>query len=119
MEHDHDHDEHDHSGHDDHETEPVETDHEVEVTEHESAPDYDGGHDHSAHEGETVWEHAWEIFTDPAHIMAELGWTIIQDLLIIGLLYGVVFKKVILPKLRKDIHKEIDAEHGITHKEGK
>jgi len=64
-----------------------------------------------------VWQHAWEIFTDPSHILAELGWTIIQDVLIIGLLYGVVFKRVILPKLRKDIHKEIDAEHGIKHKE--
>jgi uncharacterized membrane protein len=74
-------------------------------------------HEHEAHADETVWEHAWEIFTDPAHILAELGWTVIQDVLIIGLLYGVVFKKVILPKLRKDIHKEIDAEHGITHEE--
>ena len=71
------------------------------------------------HLGESVWQHAWEIFTDPSHILAELGWTIIQDVLIIGLLYGVVFKRVILPKLRKDIHKEIDAEHGIKHKEDK
>ena len=73
-------------------------------------------HEHE-HVDETVWQHAWEIFTDPAHILAELGWTVIQDVLIIGLLYGVVFKRVILPKLRKDIHKEIDAEHGIEHKE--
>ncbi len=71
------------------------------------------------HVGESVWEHAWEIFTDPSHILAELGWTIIQDVLIIGVLYGLVFKKVILPRLRKDIHKEIDAEHGIEHKEDK
>jgi uncharacterized membrane protein len=71
------------------------------------------------HVGESVWEHAWEIFTDPSHILAELGWTVIQDVLIIGVLYGVVFKKVILPRLRKDIHKEIDAEHGIEHKEDK
>jgi len=60
-------------------------------------------------------DEALHIFTDPAHILAELGWTVIQDVLIIGLLYGVVFKRVILPKLRKDIHEEIDAEHGITH----
>jgi hypothetical protein len=74
-------------------------------------------HEHEHHEDESMWQHAWEIFTDPAHILAELGWTIIQDVLIIGVLYGLVFKKVILPKLRKDIHKEIDAEHGIEHKE--
>ena len=110
-----DHDDHDHSGHDDHETEPVETDHEVEVTEHESAPETVGGHDHSSHEGESVWEHAWEIFTDPGHILAELGWTIIQDGLFVAVLYGIVFKKMILPKLRKDIHREIDEEHGIQH----
>jgi hypothetical protein len=30
-------------------------------------------------------------------------------------LYGIVFKKVLLPKLRRDIHKEIDIEHGIEH----
>jgi hypothetical protein len=68
------------------------------------------------HQGASVLEEAWGLFSDPAHILAELGWTVIQDVLIIGLLYGIVFKKVILPRLRKDIHKEIDMEHGITHK---
>jgi hypothetical protein len=58
----------------------------------------------------------FEIFSDPDHIIAELLWTLIQDVVIGWFLYGVIFKKVILPKLRKDIHKEIDAEHGITHK---
>jgi hypothetical protein len=72
-------------------------------------------HEHEEHVNESVWEHAWEIFTDPAHVLAELGWTLLQDVLIIGVLYGLVFKKIILPKLRKDIHEEIDAEHGITH----
>jgi hypothetical protein len=71
------------------------------------------------HEGESVWQAAWEIFTDPSHILAELGWTIIQDVLIIGLLYGLLFKKVILPRIRKtlakEIHEEIDKEHGINH----
>lgn len=88
--------------------------------EHEHEEEHGHGHEHAdehlhGHEGESVWEHAWEIFTDPSHILAELGWTVIQDVLIIGLLYGLVFKRVILPKLRKDIHEEIDAEHGITH----
>lgn len=70
------------------------------------------------HEHEENWlQHAWEIFTDPAHILAELGWTVIQDVLIIGLLYGIVFKRVILPRLRRDIHREIDKEHNIEHKE--
>lgn len=67
----------------------------------------------------SILEEAWAVFSDPSHIMAELGWTAIQDIIIIWLLYGVVFKKIILPKLRKDIHKEIDAEHGVTHKDDK
>jgi hypothetical protein len=30
-------------------------------------------------------------------------------------LYGTVWKKMILPRLRKEIHKEIDEEHNISH----
>jgi hypothetical protein len=56
-----------------------------------------------------------EIATDPNHIIAELIWTAIFDGLFVWFLYGVVFKKYLLPKLRKDIHTEIDAEHGVTH----
>lgn len=58
---------------------------------------------------------AWSIFTDPAHIIAELSWTIIQDFVIIWLLYGTVWKKMVLPRLRREIHKEIDEEHNISH----
>jgi hypothetical protein len=65
-------------------------------------------HDHS---DESVWQAAWEIFSDPAHIIAELGWTIIQDVLLIGLLYGTLWKKVILPRL----HEKFDKEHAIEH----
>jgi hypothetical protein len=59
----------------------------------------------------------FQIFSDPNHIIAEILWTIIQDGFVIWLLYGVVFKRIILPKLRKDIHKEIDQEHNIDHEE--
>ena len=62
-----------------------------------------------------LWGEAWAIFSDPSHIIAELGWTIIQDVVIIWLLYGTVFKKIILPRLRREIHKEIDEEHNIKH----
>jgi len=68
-------------------------------------------HSEDTHQHET-W---WDIFTDPRHIAAELGWTIIQDVLVLGLLYGFVFKKCILPKLTKRIHEDIDREHGIEH----
>jgi hypothetical protein len=69
-------------------------------------------HDLAEHD---LWGEAWSIFTDPSHIIAELGWTIIQDVVIIWLIYGTVFKKIILPRLRKEIHKEIDEEHNIKH----
>ena len=66
------------------------------------------GHDEV---GTSVWEEAWSIFTDPSHIMAELGWTVIQDVILIWLLYGTLWKKVILPRL----HEKFDKEHKITH----
>jgi hypothetical protein len=54
----------------------------------------------------------WSIFTDPNHIVAELLWTLLQDILIGWLLYGVLWKKVMLPK----IHAKFDEQHGLTHK---
>ena len=57
------------------------------------------------------WPEVWSIFADPAHIVAELGWTVIQDVILIWLLYGTLWKKVILPKL----HEKFDREHKITH----
>lgn len=65
-------------------------------------------------EHEETW---WEIFTDTNHILAELGWTIVQDVIIIGVLYNLVFKRMILPKIKRQVHEEIDREHGITHGE--
>jgi hypothetical protein len=65
------------------------------------------------HAAVSVWEEAWTIFIDPSHIMAELGWTIIQDVILIWLLYGTLWKKLILPKL----HEKFDKEHRITHDE--
>ncbi len=61
--------------------------------------------------GMSIWEEAWGIFTDPAHIMAELSWTIIQDVILVWLLYGTVWKKMILPRL----HEKFDKEHKIVH----
>lgn len=57
----------------------------------------------------------WELATDPHHIIAELIWTVTFDFIVVALLYNVVFKRYILPKLRKQIHAEIDEEHGVSH----
>ena len=53
------------------------------------------------------------IALDPNHIIAELLFTIVFDGLVVALLWGIVFKRMILPRLRRDIHKEIDEQHGI------
>jgi hypothetical protein len=63
--------------------------------------------------GMSIFEEAWSVFTDPAHIMAELGWTIIQDVILVWLLYGTLWKKVVLPRL----HEKFDKEHKIVHHE--
>jgi hypothetical protein len=53
---------------------------------------------------------------DPAHTIAELIWTIVFDGFVVAFLYGVVWKRVLLPKLKNDLHAEYDKEHGIKHK---
>ena len=64
------------------------------------------------------WDEVWGIALDPAHIMAELIWTLVFDVIIIALMYNILFKQIILPRLRRnlreEIHHDIDLEHGIT-----
>lgn len=55
-----------------------------------------------------------DIVTDPNHIIAEVVWNIIFDVLIIALGYGILIKKIVLPK----IHKYIDDKHDVKHAEG-
>ena len=62
--------------------------------------------------GGDFWEEFWGIATDPAHLMFELVFSIFFDVLIVSVIYGILIKKFLIPKLRKDIHKEIDREHG-------
>lgn len=69
-----------------------------------------------AHE-ETLpfWDEVISITFDPAHIFAEVFWQIVFDVILVAFLYGVVFKRWLLPRLRKQIHQELDGEHGIEH----
>lgn len=69
------------------------------------------GHSHS----EGLWERYLELLTDPAHILFELTISVLFDLLIVYLGYQLLLKRIILPKLRRDIHREIDAEHHVEH----
>jgi hypothetical protein len=62
-------------------------------------------------------EEYFHIMLDPAHAFAEISYTILFDLVIVGLIWGVIFNKIILPKVKRDLHLEIDTEHGIVHTE--
>lgn len=72
---------------------------------------HEESHAHSA----DFWTDFMSIATDPAHLAFEFVFSIVFDFIIVTLLYGVVFKKLILPKLKKSIHEEIDREHGVEH----
>ena len=53
---------------------------------------------------------------DPNHIIAEALFTIVFDGVIVAFLYGLVWKRMVLPKLKHDIHTEIDKSHNYKHK---
>jgi hypothetical protein len=55
-----------------------------------------------------------DILTDPNHIMAELVWNFVFDVIVITVGYGIIIKKIILPR----IHKYIDDKHGVKHQKG-
>lgn len=54
---------------------------------------------------------------DPAHILFELTLMAVFDFLIGYVGYKVVFKRLILPRLRREIHEEIDREHDVSHED--
>lgn len=63
----------------------------------------------------SMWQDYLSVCFDPAHILAELTFTIFFDFLLLWLGYKIFFKGYIMPKLRRDIHTEIDIEHGYEH----
>lgn len=67
------------------------------------------------HTSNGFWDEFLHVVTDPAHIAAEFVFTILFDLVFITLIYNLLFKKIILPRLRREIHEEIDEAHGQTH----
>lgn len=60
----------------------------------------------------------FEIITDPAHGLAEFTYSIFIDLVIFGLLWTTVWTKWLKPKLKREVHNEIDRSHGYVHNEG-
>jgi hypothetical protein len=65
--------------------------------------------------GADWWAEFLGLLADPAHILFEVVASLVIDVVVVAGLYGIIFKKFILPKLRRDIHREIDEEHGIEH----
>lgn len=56
-----------------------------------------------------------EIITDPAHGLAEFTYSLVIDLLVIGLVWGTVWTKWLAPRLKREVHEEIDNSHGYQH----
>lgn len=55
----------------------------------------------------------WSILTDPAHVAVELTLMALIDGMILGLLWPLI-RRLINHRLDR-LHRELDAEHGITH----
>lgn len=68
-----------------------------------------------AHAEHGFWEEFLALLSDPAHLAFELVFSLVFDILIVTILYGIIIKKIIIPRLRKSIHEEIDREHGVEH----
>lgn len=66
-----------------------------------------------AHESSDFFTEFGELLGSPAHWAFELLFSVLFDLIVISLIYGIVIKKFIIPRLKKTIHAEIDKEHGL------
>lgn len=59
--------------------------------------------------------HQWmSVQFDYAHLLSELGFSIAFEIVQI-ILITLLWKKVLKPKFIKEVHEEIDAEHGVDH----
>lgn len=71
------------------------------------------GHSHGSGDG-SIWEAAWDLITEPAHAITEVFYSLLFDAILIPITI-LIYKRIREPKLRAEIHKEIDAEHGLEH----
>ncbi len=64
--------------------------------------------------GGSFWSDYISVQFDPAHLLAELGFTLVFEALTAFLIVW-LWRKVLKPRLSRQIHAQIDAEHGYTH----
>jgi p-aminobenzoyl-glutamate transporter AbgT len=95
---------------------PITTDHLHEAAEHAGELGHADEHGAESEGLVAIWNEAWAVISDPAHAIAEVFYNIAVDLVIIPIVV-LLYKKIREPKLRAQIHKEIDAEHGVTHED--
>ena len=60
-----------------------------------------------------LWQDYLQTQFDPAHLLSELGFTVVFDFLIGWFFWGKLIKPY-LDRRTAQIHQEIDAEHGVT-----
>jgi len=60
-----------------------------------------------------IFHHYTELMTDPAHMLVELTFIVVVDVLFLGLLWPLAKRSV--NKRVKAEHRVLDQEHGITH----
>lgn len=63
----------------------------------------------------TLWCDYYHTQVDPAHVLSELGFSIVFEILQAVVIY-VLWRKFIKPRWFAKAHIEFDEEHGLTHK---
>ena len=67
------------------------------------------------HEDGTWWDQYLHLLQNPAHWIFEITVQVVIDLVILYFGYQILWKRVVLPKVRRDIHAEIDRDHDLIH----
>jgi len=63
----------------------------------------------------SFWQDFTSVLLDPAHILSELVFSVVFDVLVGYLIWGLLIRRVLIPRLRRDIHREVDEEQHIEH----
>lgn len=73
--------------------------------------------DDHAHGDGSIWEQAWEVITDPPHAMGEIFYALLFEVILVPITL-LIYKKILKKRIVKNVHAEIDKEHGYHHYDG-